>query len=163
MNVGNQTVSCPFDFHSSLVNSMEVNRTETVWLSTFFTISLIYVQQNQNFFFNQMVFGHIDFYRIDKNTMKVNGTLKLFCYQHSSKYLLFSLKKNSVGTKRFRVPFTSIVFFLYILCVNGTQQFLFTNILHNIYFVEESKSCRFATTLGGVNDRISFFGGLYLK
>ncbi len=53
---------------------MEVNRTETVWLSTFFTISLIYVQQNQEKNVNQMVLGHIKFYRIDKNTMEVNGT-----------------------------------------------------------------------------------------
>jgi len=165
MNVGNQTVSWTLVFYSSLVYSMEVNRTETVWLSTFFTISLIYVQQNQELFFNQMVLGHINFYRIDKNTMEVNGTKIVLLSTFFKISFQLNRKKKLCWYQTVLGPvvFHSIFCIYYVPMGHNSFSLPTFFVIFILCSTEERKSYRFAKTLGGVNYRITFFGGLYLK
>ncbi len=65
----------PVDLLYILVYPMEVTRTETVWLPTFFTICLVFcLTEARSSVGNLMASGPIDFNSIEKNTLEVNGT-----------------------------------------------------------------------------------------
>ncbi len=91
---------------------------------------------------------------------------KQFGYQHSSKYLLFSWTEKKqcwYQTVLGPVVFHSIFCIYYVPMGHNSFSLPTFFIIFILCSTEESKSYRFAKTLGGVNYRIEFFGGLYLK